>query len=334
MWDHADVYRPDVPLLISTVKTALNIILDVLLISTYRVTKGTPDINVQAIIRLCCDAAGALTGLLYFIHISGLLPFRRFETGDSRKPDLSGLKLMLKPGSYTFIESAVRNALYLWLITGIVKLGNDYTNAWNVFNTIRWGLVMVPVNALEATSSTFVGHAWGAFKARSRKRATNGDLLLIARPAILSALIALMIEIPLCLVMSFKVAYPFALYISNNPVVATITAKMWKTIDWCYIFFAVTTQLAAILLATRPRWYLLQSLLSNLLWVLPWAIVVEVKGLKSGDPWMWHAIVFGGSLVFSFGAVSIVLAIWARMLKGGGWHEANDGEDGGAGQST
>lgn len=118
--------RPDVPLCISTVKTAINILLDVLFLSTYRVTKGEVSVNTQAVIRLCCDAAGALTGLAYFLYISKLLPFRGLDPADSRRPRIEGLKLMAKPGAYTFAESAVRNALYMWLVSGIVSLGNDY----------------------------------------------------------------------------------------------------------------------------------------------------------------------------------------------------------------
>jgi hypothetical protein len=61
----------------------------------------------------------------------------------------------------TLIESVLRNALYLWLITTIVSMGSNYAASWGVFNTIRWGLFMVPVQALEATTLTFVGHNWG-----------------------------------------------------------------------------------------------------------------------------------------------------------------------------
>ncbi|KAA8892682.1 hypothetical protein FN846DRAFT_788948, partial [Sphaerosporella brunnea] len=310
--------RPDVPLVISSVKTAINIVLDVLFLSTYRVTKGTVTVNTQAVIRLCCDAAGAVTGLLYYLYVSGLLPHRKpLDVSDSRKPNLRGLKLMARPGAYTFAESAIRNALYLWLVAGIVSLGNDFATAWSIFNTIRWGLVMVPVYSLEATSSTFVGHAWGRFKARAPRHATFNDIFLITRPAILSAITSLLVEVPLCLIMTFSTAYPFALYLSQNPVVAKITAYMWRTIDWCYIFYAVSTMAASVLLATRPRWYLLQSLCSNLLYVLPWAIVVQTKGLRSGDPWFWYALVFGGSMVFSAGAVSVVLVFWTRSLRRG-----------------
>lgn len=92
---------------------------------------------------------------------------------------------------------------------------------------------------------------------------------------------------------------------------------MWRTIDWCYIFYAVSTQLATILLATRPRWYLYQSLVSNLLWVLPWAIAVTKIGITPADAWTYHSIVFGGSLVFSFFDIVIVDAIWAWCLMKG-----------------
>jgi hypothetical protein len=69
---------------------------------------------------------------------------------------------------------------------------------------------------------------------------------------------------------------------------------MWRTIDWCYIFYALSTQLATLLLASRPRWYLYQSLVSNLCWVLPWAIAVTRVGITPSNAWTYHSIVFGG----------------------------------------
>lgn len=74
--------------------------------------------------------------------------------------------MLARPAVYTFAESAVRNALYLWLVSKIIALGESYGTAWGVFNTIRWGLVMVPVQALEASTLAFVGHNWGRWRAR------------------------------------------------------------------------------------------------------------------------------------------------------------------------
>lgn len=139
----------------------------------------------------------------------------------------------------------------------------------------------------------------------------------IIRPALISCLIALAVEIPICLFLSFNGAQRFAHYISESDRVSQITAKMWRTIDWCYIFYALSTQLATILLATRPRWYLYQSLVSNLCWVLPWAVAVTQINITEDNAWTYHSIVFGGSLVFSSFDILVVDGVWAWTLLNG-----------------
>lgn len=79
----------------------------------------------------------------------------------------------------------------------------------------------------------------------------------------------------------------------------------------------MSTQLATILLATRPKWYLYQSLASNILYVLPWAIVCQVKDLDEANAWGYHSLVFGGSLVFSFIDIIIADSIWIWTLVTG-----------------
>ncbi|KAI9678791.1 MAG: hypothetical protein M1817_005849 [Caeruleum heppii] len=314
--------KPDVPLLISSVKFALNIILDLLIISNFHVGSFEPSINIQAGIRLACDMSSAFAGLVYFAYATRLP--KTLPDPFPRRPKLSwrALKVLLRPGSVTFLESAIRNALYLWLVSSVVSMGSDYATAWGVFNTIRWGMIMVPVQALEATSLAFVGHAWGQWRRNigvdiRRAKATKKDILQIARPALLSALLALIVEIPLCIFLALFGCRPFAYYLSGSDTVAAITTHMWRTIDWCYILYALTAQLAAILLATRPKWYLYQSLLSNLLYVLPWAIVCQVVRLDPADAWTYHSLVFGGSLVFSFVIVVVVDGLWVWRLSTG-----------------
>jgi hypothetical protein len=75
--------------------------------------------------------------------------------------------------------------------------------------------------------------------------------------------------------------------------------------------------LATILLATRPKWYLYQSLVSNLGYVLPWALVCQIANLNAEDAWTYHSLVFGGSLVFTFFDVLVFLVLWTwRLLNG------------------
>ncbi|KAJ4351058.1 hypothetical protein N0V95_004162 [Ascochyta clinopodiicola] len=252
--------KPDVPLVISSVKFAINIILDLIIISKFHVGGITPTVNMQAGISLACNLTSAFAGLAYFVYMTSISNKSAIHldlSNHSLKPSLPSLRVLFKPGFIFFIESAIRNALYLWLVHGIVGLGSAYATAWGIFSTIRWGLVMVPVSALEATTLTFIGHSWGRVRARldtQRPRLSRRQLWYIVRWALYSVNIVLVFEIPLCLAMSFSGARPFARYLSGSEAVSRIAARMWRTIDWCYILYGVSTQLAAILVSTRPRW--------------------------------------------------------------------------------
>ncbi|KAI9763084.1 MAG: hypothetical protein M1840_000931 [Geoglossum simile] len=319
--------HPDVPLVISSTKFVVNIVLDLLIISKVHVGSFTPTINMQALVRLACDLTSALAGLVYFAYIAVAMQRRpntsREHIGE-RPSRLSfrAFKVLARPGAYTFLESAIRNSLYLWLVSRIVKMGADYATAWGIFNTIRWGLIMVPVQAFEASTLTFVGHAWGRWRAKvgadlRRPKASKADLIEIVRPAFISCCLSLLVEVPLCIFLSLWGMNGFAFYLSRSTAVAKIATKMWKTIDWCYIFFALNYQIAAILLATSPRWFLYQALGSNFLWILPWAIVVTEVRMSAEEAWKFVAIIFGGALVFDFFNVSAVCVCWAwRLMKG------------------
>ena len=317
--------HPDVPLLVSSVKFAVNISLDLLLISRFHVSSVQPSVNVQAWIRLACDTSAALCGFLYFLFIAFRLQrnIRSAPDQPHARPSIRALALLARPSAYTFAESAVRNAIYLWLVSRIVLLGDAYATAWGVFNTIRWGLVMVPVQALEASTLAFVGHAWGVWRARAgaerrRPRASRGDIVQIVRPALTSCAIALTVEAAICIGLSVSGGIgEFADYLSGDAGVAAITQTMWRTIDWTYIFYGLVTQLGAVLLAASPRWYLYQALGTNLLWMLPWAVVMTVSAFPGAEAWKYYAVIFGGALVFDFLVVCFVLTLWSfRLMKG------------------
>ncbi|KAL5936851.1 hypothetical protein ACKVV1_011409 [Pyricularia oryzae] len=307
--------RPDVPLIINSVKFAVNIILDLLLISKIHVGSHEPTVNIQAGIQLACNLASAFIGLAYFLW-RNMVQCQKERGNTPRewtttKPHSRALLILLRPGVLISIESAIRNALYLWLVSNIVSMGSTYATAWGVFNTIRWGLVMVPVQAL-----AFVGHAWGDWRREigvqiRRPKATKQTIVKFTRPALISLAVALAIEVPVCLFLTYFGARPFARYLSGSDEVAEVTAMMWRTVDWCYIFYAMSTMLATILLASRPRWYLLQSLMSNVLYVLPRAIVCQTASLSADKAWTYH------SLVFSFVDICIVDCLWIWILMTG-----------------
>jgi Na+-driven multidrug efflux pump len=58
--------KPDIPLLISSVKFAVNIVLDLLFISRFHVGSFQPTVNVQGGIQLACNMTASIAGLGYF----------------------------------------------------------------------------------------------------------------------------------------------------------------------------------------------------------------------------------------------------------------------------
>ncbi|KAF4628384.1 hypothetical protein G7Y89_g9768 [Cudoniella acicularis] len=226
---------PDVPLLISSIGFVVNIVLDLLFISNFHVGSFSPTILTQAGIRLACDMVSALAGLIYFIYITRKIlgSLATDSPKESIAPQKKAFLILARPAIYTFAESVIRNSIYLWLVSKIISLGHDYATAWGVFNTIRWGLIMVPVQALEASTLTFVGHHWSRWRAEvgvtvRRPTATWADVKKITRPAIISSVIALAIEVPVCIFLSLWGMQEFAFYISNSQDVAVITRKMWQ----------------------------------------------------------------------------------------------------------
>lgn len=177
---------PDVPLLISSTGFVVNIVLDFLFISSFHVGSFQPTILTQAGIRLACGMVSAIAGLVYFIFIARRMQLRHGNPEERHGPQLQALLVLARPAVYTFAESVIRNSIYLWIVSRIISLGQDYATAWGVFNTIRWGLVMVPVQALEASTLTFVGHRWGRWRAevgarRQRAAASWRDIKSLSK---------------------------------------------------------------------------------------------------------------------------------------------------------
>jgi hypothetical protein len=163
---------------------------------------------------------------------------------------------------------------------------------------------------------------------------------VVAKPALVSAAIALAVEVPMCLILSFAAVKPFARYLGGSSKVAAITEHMWKTFDWVRrslesldsafgarnaefappfavlhplrrvnmfrnctsrykaslmrltLLFSVDPALTRRLQRPIAERYLGQSLLANIGYCLPWAIIPSLIEVAEGSAWTYHAIVF------------------------------------------
>src|SRR5204863_6648041 len=71
--------KPDVPLIISSAKFAINILLDLLIISRFHVGSFKPSVNMQAGIQLACNLSAAFIGLCYFIYTTSVRALATIE---------------------------------------------------------------------------------------------------------------------------------------------------------------------------------------------------------------------------------------------------------------
>lgn len=62
--------KPDVLLVIGSIKFAVNIMLDLILISKVHVKGFKPTVSTQATIQLICNMCSAVAGLMYFISVT------------------------------------------------------------------------------------------------------------------------------------------------------------------------------------------------------------------------------------------------------------------------
>lgn len=109
--------HPDVPLVISSVKFVVNIILDLLIISRFHVGNREPTVNGQALIRMACDLTSALIGLVYFVSI-----------------------LLAATTNWYLIQALGSNLLWMlpWAIA-VTRIGMTPSNAWKYHSIIFGG---------------------------------------------------------------------------------------------------------------------------------------------------------------------------------------------------
>lgn len=91
--------KPDVPLVIGSVKVAVNIFLDLLVISKFHVGGLVLTVNMQAGVRLACDMIAAFSGLSYFVMTTN-------RKKKAEAPSIRGFLVLFKPESAVLIESS------------------------------------------------------------------------------------------------------------------------------------------------------------------------------------------------------------------------------------
>lgn len=137
---------------------------------------------------------------------------------------------------------------------------------------------------------------------------------MIAQPALTSTKYAFAFEIVNGLAIFAISAKPYLDWRSASHAMSSVTGYMRESIGWVYIFYAFSTQLATILLATRPSWYLYQSLIVTVLYTFP-LVLIQKYSLSASQG--FYNSVEAGQLVLGFLLVVAFDVLWAWSLSRG-----------------
>jgi hypothetical protein len=71
------------------------------------------------------------------------------------------------------------------------------------------------------------------------------------------------------------------------------------------------------LIATTPRFFLLQGAITNVLWIMPWAIAVPGENLTANSAWHALATIFSVQQIFGLGSAAFSIWLWRKLLMKG-----------------
>lgn len=299
--------HPDIPLLLAVVKTVVNIILDLLLLSPFRPFQSHPTVNTQAIVRACCDLGATSISIVAFV-IKQKRESRQEARWRAAKANVSvfALKSIGKVGVWYQIEALPRTAVSLWLLSLIISQGSRWATAYGVFFTIRIGFGFVPLLAIEASCQTYTGHAWGLVAGEGStpdkmdRQEKVRRLKILYRSVAISTLLTCAIEILMYFGIGFGFGHQLAFYLSGSKSVADLTVSIWLMIDWGYIFLAMFFQVSSIILIAKPSWYFYQSLLITLVFALPMTIAFWRALNDEHTSTVWFVIASAGVYAVQF----------------------------------
>ena len=196
-----------------------------------------------------------------------------------------------------FGDSAIRNFFYFVVTLKFINsLGTTEVGAWNLLNTIMFGVFLLPTNSVANLIKVKVGHD-----------AESSSLKKVIRDTSKEAFSCLTAWTILLTVSGSIFWSDIAAYFSpSNPSVQDLSATMFLHAGWTFILFSYNTALDSLFYGTGDTIYVFyQSLVTNgVVYVVPW--ILFEAGIILPSYWLvvglWSAgmtVDFALTLIFS-----------------------------------
>ncbi|KAG4075165.1 hypothetical protein HA402_006182 [Bradysia odoriphaga] len=183
-----------------------------------------------------------------------------------------------------FADSIVRNFFYFFVTLKFINhLGKDISGAWNLFNSIIWGIILLPAFAVANLIRVQIGHQCS--KSTIKKVIKEGGICLMAWMIVM-------------IVVTGTVWSTLASFFSkSNQKIALISENMLHDMGWVFVIFAYNNAVNSFFLATGKAEYIFyQSLAANLIvYLLPW--ILNLFDILTPTYWLIMGLYIAGMLI-------------------------------------
>lgn len=183
-----------------------------------------------------------------------------------------------------FGDSIVRNFFYFVVILKFLNnLGADEAAAWNLLNSIIWGIILIPGDVVATYVKVRIGH--NSFKSKIKQVAKESSICLVAWIILMTVLTASVWPI----LASF--------FSKSNENVAILSTTMLYNVGWIFIIYALNNAIDSFFLGTGKTEYVFyQSFLTNLLiYFVPW--ILYLAGVLTPSYWWVLGLYIGGIMI-------------------------------------
>lgn len=199
-----------------------------------------------------------------------------------------------------FADSIVRNFFYFFVTLKFINhLGKDVSAAWSLFNSIIWGIILLPAFAVANFIRVRIGH--------NRSKSTIKEVIRESGKCLLAWTIIMVVVTGI--VWSTLASF----FSKSNQTVAILSENMLHDMGWVFVIFAYNNAVNSFFLAVGQAEYIFyQSLTANLIvYLVPW--ILNLFGILTPTYWLIMGLYIAGMLISCCLTTHFGLIVWKRF---------------------
>lgn len=242
---------------IAAAGVAMNVVLDVLLISNF---------SFSLRLGLIGSAWDYVATRVTVFFVAGAAFYAAIRAKPEFRLERKEARAILRIGKYTGLESAVRNAGYILGVLIILNtLGAAEYGGYGVAMTIMWLIFLIPVQALGEATNVAIGNEYGKRNLRSMRNVQFVSLV------VMGGYMATM------MLLGVFVWEPLSWFFNTNAAIVTYSVATFHYLAVPYVFYALGTALRSLFIGTGKTFYfLIPSTVVNLGIYIPLGILVKI----------------------------------------------------------